>query len=460
MLPQTTKDGASLHLARHFAATNYASLGAETVHATCRALLDAHGVMLAATGLAPDTLPFRARALADGGRPESRLLGGDDRVPATGAAFANGALGHALDFGDTFDAGPAHPNAALVPALLALADADPTIDGGQFVTAVALGSDLACRISLAPERPLEAGGWYPPPFGGMIGAAAACAKLIGLDAEGIVQAMGLALCQASFPGEIKHDADTRLRGLREAFAARSAVSAALLARDGVRGFAAPLEGKGGFFMLHGGGLREDVLLARLGTRYLGDEVSFKPWPCCRGTHAYIEAALELRQQVDWRAIDRVDTETGPIQEMLITPHEAKAAPGSAIDAKFSIPYTVAAALVHGAVTLDSFSPSALMDPDVLALARKVIARRNPAWGRAEAAAGALTVIDVSGTGHHHAVPQAAGHPDRPLGDDDLIDKFVTCVRHGAQPIGEARARALAQAILTLGPADKVATIGF
>ena len=453
MFHETTKEGASAIIGRHFAATGFASLRPETIHATRRALLDAYGVMLAATGLAPDAAPFRARVIADGGAPQSRVLGASTRVPATAAAFANGALGHALDFGDTFDAGPAHPNAALVPALLALADADPSIDGGRLIAAMALGSDLACRVSLAPERPYEAGGWYPPPFGGMIGAAAACAQLIGLDADGIVQAIGLALCQASFPGEIKHDPQTRLRGLREAFAARAAVSAALLARDGVRGFAAPLEGRGGFFALHGGGLREDVLLADLGERYLGDEVSFKPWPCCRGTHAYIEAALTLRARVGQPTIVRIDAETGPIQDMLIAPIAEKIAPASAIDAKFSIPFTIAVALVHGAVDLDSFGPAMLSDPSVLGVARLVVARPNGAWGRAEAASGGVTILLDDGDRLTHIVAQAAGHPDRPVSDDELAQKFIMCAARASPPVTHADARSTVSRILDLGVAD-------
>jgi 2-methylcitrate dehydratase PrpD len=455
MLADTTAERLTHRIATRFATTRYADLSAATVQATHRALLDVTGVMLAATGLAPDAEPFREQVIADGGAAEARLLGSNARVPVAAAAFANGALGHALDFGDTFDAGPAHPNAALVPALLAIADADPAIDGAAFLTAMALGSDLACRISLAPARPFEDGGWYPPPFAGTIGAAAAAAKLLGLDADGIVQAIGLALCQASFPAEIKYDPDTRLRGLREGFAARAAVSGALLARRGVRGFAAPLEGRGGFFALHGGGVRADVLLGGLGERFLGDQVSYKPWPACRGTHAYIEAALALHPHVRLPDIVAIEAEIGPVQEMLVNPPASKAAPASAIDAKFSIPFTTATALVHGAVTLDAFTPAALADPDVLAVAAKVVPVRNPAWGRAEAASGSVTIVTADGERRHHAVAQAAGHPDRPMSDAALVAKFVDCARRAAPPIEEARALAVAEAILNLGPGAPV-----
>jgi len=435
-------------IAAHCAGLSFAQLGAETQHAARRALLDALGVMLAASGLASDAAPYRSVALAQGPGP-SRLLGSMDTAPPAAAALANGALAHALDFGDTFDPGPAHPNAALVPALLALADADPSIDGARFLAAMAAGSDLACRLSLAPARAFEEGGWYPPPLVGLVASAAACAALLGLDADGIRHAMGLALLQGSFPGEIKYDATSPLRGVREAFAARGAVEAALLARAGARAFAAPLEGRAGFFALYGGGPARDGLVADLGTRFLGDEVSFKPWPCCRGTHAYIEAALALRDRCDWREIESITAETGPIQEMLIRPQAEKAAPHSAIEAKFSIPFTTAFAWIHGAVSLESFDDAARGDPAVLALARRVIEHRNPAWGRAHAASGSLVVEVRSGARFAHDVPHAIGHPGNPLSDAALCEKFVSCAARAALPIESCRARAIAAHLFSL-----------
>ena len=441
----------SQRIGEHVAQTCWANLPPATAHATRRALLDALGVSLAATGLAPEVEAFRQRVLADGGRRQSRLLAGGRRVPAEAAAFANAALGHAMDYGDTFDAGPAHPSAALAPALLALADADPGIDGGLFLAAMAAGSDLACRLSLAPARPYEDGGWYPPPMVGALGAAAAAARLLGLGADGIVQAIGLAMLGAAFPGEMKYDPLTRLRALREAFAARAATSAALLARDGVRGFVAPLEGKAGFFAIHGGGLNEGALLGDLGARFLGDEVSFKPWPCCRGTHAYIEAAMALRPLVAGRAIVTIETPIGPVQQMLSRPVARKARPESAIDAKFSIPFTTAHALVHGSVTLDSFGPGALSDPAVLALAARVQPVDAPGWGRAQAASGALTLLLADGTRLHRDVPQAAGHPGAPLADEELVAKFIACAARARRPMPANRAEGLARHILRLGP---------
>lgn len=432
-------------LSAHIAAIDAASLPAGTLHATRRALLDALGVMLAASGSAPDARPYRRHA--ERGAGPSRLLGSAANTTPSLAALANGALAHALDFGDTFDAGPAHPNAALVPALLALADADHRIDGARFLAAMAAASDLACRLSLAAPRPYEAGGWYPPPLVNLIATAAGCAKLLGLDAAGIRHAMGLAMMQGAFPGEIKYDPCSPLRGVREGFVARAAVEAALLAAAGARAFADPLGGKAGFFAVYAGGAPTTALTDGLGERFLGDAVSFKPWPACRGTHAYIEAALELRPSLDLARITRIEAETGPIQEMLIRPQPAKARPTSAIDARFSIPFTVATALRDGAVTLDSFTDDRLADPMLNAIGAKMIEWRNPGWGRAEAASGSLTILLDDGSRYAHRVMQAAGHPDRSLSDAALVAKFSGCAAHAAMPVAPAIAGGMAAQIL-------------
>jgi 2-methylcitrate dehydratase PrpD len=450
MLHDKTILGVSAQLADHIAALDFAVLPDRTVAATRRSLLDTIGVMLGASGLAEEALPYRRHAL-DGGAGPSRLIGLNGRVAPAAAALANGALAHALDFGDTFDEGPAHPSAAVVPALLALADMDLAIDMGTLLAAMTAGTDLACRLSIAAPRAYEEGGWYPPPLVGMLAAAAACARLLGLDGAGVRHAMGLAMLQGSFPGEIKYDATSPIRAVRESFAARAGVEAALLARTGARAFAAPLEGKAGFFAIYGGGAPTARLTEALGEHFLGDLVSLKPWPSCRGTHGYIEAALALRPLVAGRRIARIEAETGPIQEMLIRPQPAKAAPDSAIQAKFSIPFTVAHALVHGEITLGSFDVAARSEPKVLELAAQVFEQRNPQWGRPQAASGALSILLEDGERLHHEVRVPRGSPERPLAEAEIVEKFVRCAGKAAEPLDTARAEALARRILEAPP---------
>src|SRR5262249_22557852 len=148
---------------------------------------------------------------------------------------------------------------------------------------------------------------------------------------------------------------TVIRAIREAFPAQAAVTSVLLARSGVRGFETPLEGKGGFFRLYVDDKYDPAdLLSGLGEHFHIDRLSFKPWPACRGTHAYIELAQQLQREArfDWREVERITLTTGIVQRMLVEPRARKQAPATAIDAKFSLPFTVALALVRGDVTLD------------------------------------------------------------------------------------------------------------
>ena len=450
-------DKLSLDIARHVSEFRAEDLPETALHAAKRALLDGLGVMLAASGESADVRPFVAHALASGEGP-SRILGHDAGVHPEMAAFANGAMAHALDFEDAFDAAPGHPNAALLPAVLALADANGPVSGRDLLAAIAIGCDLACRLGLSLRREMEAGGWYPPPILGAFGAVAAAARIHRLDAGQVRDAFSLMLCQATMPGEIKYSHDTVIRAIREAFPAQAAVRSAALALLGVRGFEEPFEGKAGFFRLYAEGQFEPTaILDGLGQHFLIEELTFKRWPACRGTHAYIEAIQSLKAE---HGIEPADVEAivavgGEVQRMLIEPLARKQAPATAIDAKFSIPFTIAAALAEREVTLDSFTPDALADAARLAIAARVTYEQRLDWGRANAAAGGLRLTCRDGRQLDKWVDIATGHPTRPLSDAQLTAKFVDCARRAHVPLGEALARKLADAVWRLETSDDV-----
>jgi 2-methylcitrate dehydratase PrpD len=425
-------------------------LPSATVTAAKHVLLDAVGVMLAATGMAEEPRPFLELAGSTGAGP-CAILGTGVRTAAPMAALANGALAHALDYEDAFDLAPGHPNASLVPALIALTQSEAPVDGRRLLTALAAGCELSCRIALALRQEMEAGGWYPPPIVAGFGAAAGAAKLLGLDARGIRDALSLMLCQVTMPGEIKHSRDTVIRAVREAFPAQAAVQSALLARGGVPGFEAPLEGEAGFYALYAGGAFDPALLTEeLGERFWIERLTFKPWPSCRGTHPFIEMALRLREQgVDPMAIASTAVGIDDVQAMLVEPLARKQAPAVAIDAKFSIPFCTALALTRGRVALDDFTPANLCDPAILALAAKVIPRRHeaPAWQRGSG--GRMEIALADGGTLAAEVDNALGCPERPLGETALVAKFVDCARRAARPLAEADAHALAEHILSI-----------
>jgi len=427
----------SRRIAEHVASVDYAALSPAVVLATKRSLLDALGVMLAATTLGEGTDAFAKLALAAGSDEGTALIGRGRRAPLLLAVLANGALAHAIDFEDGHDGAPVHPNAVQTPAVLGLAEALGEVSGRDLITALAVGCDLACRLGLSLTTDPARFGWYPPPILGGFGAVAACARLARLSPDQITDAFSLLLCSTTCSGEIKYSPLSELRAVRDAFPAQAAVQAVLLAREGIAGFDAPLEGKAGFFALYAhGGYDEAILLDGLGARFEGENLTLKAWPSCRGTHAFIEGALSIREEPGFKPdrIAEVRLRGHPVMRMLDEPHDAKRAPATAIDAKFSAPFTTATTLLRGAVTLEGFSPEALVQPDILALARRVSFEVKEDAPPDAIAAAAITVRMDDGSEYERVIAQPLGSPANPLPAGALQAKFRQCAAYAARPM--------------------------
>ncbi|MEO9130667.1 MAG: MmgE/PrpD family protein [Sphingomonas sp.] len=451
-------EGLSQAIAEHVAGFRADDLSASTIHAAKRALLDGMGVMLAASGASPEVAPFIDYATSQG-RGSATILGTGLRTSAAMAAFANGAMAHALDFEDAFDAAPCHPNASLLPAALAVAETGPLTTGRELLAAIAIGCDLVCRIGLSLRREMEAGGWYPPPILGAFGAVAAAARLRHLSPEQVRDAFSLILCQVTMPGEIKYSRDTVIRAVREAFPAQAAVQASTLAQSGVRGFEAPFEGKAGFFRLYAEDQYDPAALRDgLGERFWIEQLSFKRWPACRGTHAYIEAAQRLRARhaIDPASIIAIVATGGEVQRMLVEPADRKQAPTTVIDAKFSIPFTIGTALIDDDVTLESFEGGALCDERKRELAGLVQFEQRLDWGRSRAASGGLAIELANGARHEDWIDIAAGDASRPIDDAALAEKFKNCAARAAKPLNASGIERLASAVWGLDAAGDAA----
>jgi 2-methylcitrate dehydratase PrpD len=448
----------SARVASYVAETTYDQLSPAVVSATKAALLDALGVMLAATSLGEGSRPFTDLVVDGGGTPNCTLLGSRTKAPPAGAAFANGALAHALDFEDAHDAAAIHPNAAAIPAALALAEASGPVSGRSLITALAIGCDLACRLALALREDPAAAGWYPPPIFGGMGAAASASRVLGLDAAQCLDAMSLALCQVTCSGELKSSPRSDVRAVRDAFPAQAAVVSALLAQRGVRGFDRPLEGDAGFFALYAhGNYDEAVMTTGLGESFEGEHLSFKPWPSCRGTHPFVDAALALREahRLDPDEIESVVCTGAPILEMLVHPRDQKLRPATAIDAKFSLPFTTAAALSTGRVTLETFAPERLADERVLALAARVtLVTDENARGPGAASSGTLE-LRTRGATWTRSVLHPYGSPQRPMSSDQLIAKFLDCARLASPAPNEGSLHQLIERVMCLEESQDV-----
>jgi len=416
-----------------------------------RCLLDAIGVSLAASGLGEGCRAFIDLAMEQGGRPTCTVFGMDQRVPVEAAAFCNGALAHAMDYEDAHDGTLLHPNAQSIPAALAIAEALGPATGRDLISAIAVGCEVAVRMGLALRASMSDYGWYPPPILAAFGATAAASRLLHLGARQTRDALSLTLCQATCSGEIKYSPDSVMRAVRDAFGARAAVTSALLAARGVTGFDLPLEGQAGFFAMFARGAYEpSAILRDLGRSFEIDNISLKPWPSCRGTHAAIQGIVELRAEHGLPSTDvqRIELHGGRILRMLDEPLATKRHPATAIDAKFSLPFVCASALIHGRVTIDSFSAAALQAPETLRIAQKVslvVDQDLP-----ENSIGTKIVIATCrGTRHELDVSFPLGHPRNPMTEDASIGKFMDCARYAANPTDESLARRISEIVLRL-----------
>jgi 2-methylcitrate dehydratase PrpD len=452
--------GLTTRLAAHVAGARFEQLSSRAVHMTRLSLLDALGVTLAASGLGEGVPAFAEVARDTGGRPEASVIGFGFQTSCLAAALANGAGAHALDFEDAYDGAPIHPNAACVPVALALAERLDA-SGQDILTALAVGCDLVCRLGLALKVNPDEAGWYPPPILGAFGAAATAARLLRLSAQKTQAALALTLNQATATAQFKTDPTSTLRAVRDAFPAHAGLVSALLAQRGVTGFDGVFEGAAGLFALFAKGqYDEDVLTADLGVRFHGERLSFKPWPSCRGTHAFIEAALLLREAhgLEPDGIAEIIMTGGGVQRMLAEPAAQKQAPRTAIDAKFSLPFTTALALAHGAVTLDSYAPDRLADPAVLALAARSRFVVDPEATLRDASSGVLTLVLTSGETLTHRVRHPKGAPENPVDEAQLVAKFRDCARRARCPPSDADIDLLAATLLGLDRTAKPAAI--
>jgi 2-methylcitrate dehydratase PrpD len=452
----------SADLSAYVVKTRFQDLPGAATIAAKHSLLDAIGVTLAASGLSPECRPFIELAIASGGTPEATIIGFGNKISAPLAALANGAMAHALDFEDAYDPAPCHPNAQMIPAALAIAEATGA-SGREVVAALAVGCDLVCRLGLSLTVSFDTFGWYPPPILGAYGAAAAAGKLLKLTPEQMLDAFSLVLCQATCSAELKYSPHSTIRAVRDAFAAQAGVLSALLAQRGVKGFDLPFEGKAGFFALYARGQYEPARITEnLGSVFEGVNISYKAWPACRGTHSYIEAALALSKQHKLNPADikHIALRGSAFNSMLFEPVAQKQKPQTAIDAKFSLPYTVGTALVHGDVGLDRFLPAAMADAAVLALAARTSFAVDPSFEKTfrDATRGVLQIETMDGRRLEKSIDHPLGHPNNPMDEARLIAKFKDCGHYAATPLPDHALSALADDVLALERLDTIAPV--
>lgn len=411
-------------VARHLASTSYDDLGAETREQTKRFILDSLAVAAAGLRL-PAIEGLTAVIAAQGGAAESTVVGHPQRFPATSAALLNGSLIQSWEYDDAHDDAFLHSYSSVLPAALAIGERQAS-PGGDVIAAVCLGVDLACRLSLVVA---QGRGFYHSATCGGFGAAAAAAKLMGLDELGILNSLGIVLSQTAGTSQASTDgADSKC--LQCGFAARAGVLSALLAAQGVSGARNVFEGAFGFFNLYMKSAADPApLTSGLGETYLGDTLSFKPYPCCRGSHGAIDAALSMRSQHSISAgdIERMSVSLPPVFFDFLN-KQVELNERALIDAQFSAPYLIACAMLRGEVSLTQFTPAAIGDPEVQKLAHAVSVRKDESITSPRAAAPVTVEVRLtSGKVFIHTVETLRGSPARPPSDAELVAKARECI---------------------------------
>ncbi len=423
----------------------YDDLPPAAVDAAKKLLLNTLGITLAGHA-APGSASIVAYASSFTGAPAATILGSGLRAIAPFATYANAALSNGHDFDDNFDPAPVHAGGAVVPSALAVAESRPDLDGRDLLVAMAAGTDVICRLALGrgSQNPSESP-WHSTSLLGYFGSAVTVAKLLGLPAEGIANALGLAYAMTA--GSKQCVVDGTPKAIQIGNAAQAGVLAASMSERGVEGAHNPFEGELGLFPVYfRGNYDREPILAELGERHYIAEMSLKPYPSCRYTHSYIDATLDVMKQhaISPQDVEEVVAHVSPGDRHVWEPEEHKRTPRAVIDATFSGQFAIANAIVNRSATLEHYSDTGIADPDVLAMARRVRTEPSPPDTRAIPA----TRVDVvTTTGRYSSVVDfPSGSPENPLGYADVAAKFRDCARGAAAPVP---ARSLEEVVETV-----------
>lgn len=405
----------------------------DVVDVTKKFILDTFGTLLAgSTAPGCKTVVELVKELS--GKEESTVLVYGGKVPAPNAAFVNSVMAHARDFDDTHDKAVLHANVSVLPAALSAAECTGGISGKKLITAVTLGIDVMCRLGLGLRGIRN---WILSSTLGYFGATIAVSKILGLDEEKMLNALGIVYSQVA--GNIQCLTDGGLvKRMQPAFAAKAAVFSSILAEKGITGAKNIFEGKHGFFITYENGeYNREVIIKNLGKHFEGINLSMKFYPCCRATHPALDGVLELVKKYDIKPenIDRVFVHVTPlVYDLVGRQFEIRASPQ--VDAQFSIPYTVSTAIFKRDVFIDDFEDDRVTSNREI---HKFTKRVEVIPDQRPTEKGGLVPCKVEirtkdGKLYSEEVKIIRGDPRGEIKIQDVIEKFIKCAKFSAKPI--------------------------
>jgi len=397
-------------------------------------ILDAAGCALAARRFAFSTQSLQA--IADlAGPGDGVVIGQKLRLPLRDAVLANGILAHGLDYDDTHSEGIVHLTVSTFPTALAVS-AHEDLQVKDLLVAYIAGVEAGARLGAVAKGAFHQVGFHPTGVIGAFACALAAGRLYGLDAAQLAQAQGVALSVASGSLEFLEDGAWTKR-MHPGWAGVGGITAAALARHGFRAPRAAYEGRFGLYASYLGPHAAECDLSRatagLGEKWETLNVALKPFPACHFAHAFADAAIALHPEIT-EGIDRI-TALVPegIVKTVCEPAAAKRRPVSDYDAKFSLPYIIAASLIRGHFTLLELEQDALKDEKILALASKVHYAIDPDSTFPRHYGGEVVVRMRDGRELRRREAVNRGSADRPLSNADIVEKFMGNAIYGLNP---------------------------
>ena len=431
-----------------------AALPPEVADTARRLVLDVVGLCVAARNE-----PYIAATLQSfDGTGACTAIGHRGSLSVYDAALVNGTAAHGEDFDDTFEGGPVHSGAVVVPAAFAICEREG-LDGAALMRGVVAGAELMCRLSLVAPKAIHTAGFHPTAVIGALAAAGGVAAALKLSPEQSTSALGIAGSMAS--GIIEYLAEgTSTKRMHAGWAAQAGVRAALMARGGFDGPRTVLEGTHGFF--HGFAPSRkpdfDKVLGGLGRDWATSTIGFKPYACGTMTQPYVDCAIALAERgvrADQIVAITCDVGEGTVHR-LWEPLAVKHHPKTPYAAKFSTPFCMAVGFFDRAAGLGQFTEGRIHDAEVLGLAGKISYVIDPANPYPANFTGHLKATLADGSAVELSQPHMRGGAHQPMPDAEFEAKFLAnCVYGGWDAARAAGAYGELGALLTAGHAVRL-----
>ena len=424
----------------------YEDIPPEVLERTKHMLLDFLGVAYGGlrTGESSGPVIDGVLDLASGAAGESAVLGRPERLPAHYAALLNATFAHSMDFDDTHRDAVIHIGTPLFATLLALAD-EHDISGRDFLTAAVIGYDVTGKVGKAHGGSVHARGFHPTATTGIFGCSAAGARLLGYSAQQTANAMGLNVSQSAGSTQFLENGSWNKR-FHTGLAAHNAVMSLVMARHDYLGATSPIEGSRGYFALYAGdGADASRALDGLGSDFEVMNTAVKPYPCCRYSHATIDAVADIVRAESLASpdIDGIEIAMGETGYGLVAdPAEMKRVPSNVVEGQFSVYFAAAATAEKGGYAWDAYDR--LADAEVRRLMQRTSVTLDQRFGSGMESIVSLRTAD--GRVIERNVPYPKGEPENPMTWDEMQAKFT---EWSGPVIGAERAAQVIESVASL-----------